>query len=88
MKEKASCFQVEQLPKILLNCLRRAAALYNLGIVAILLANTRKSLKFYRFELAQNLVSFIDLNFFRLFLAYFAAEVGIVFNLFLNFEQK
>ena len=35
----------------------------NLGIVAILLANTKKSLKFYRFELAQTLVAFIDLIF-------------------------
>ena len=34
------------------NCLRRATALYNLGLVAILLANTRKPLKFYRFESA------------------------------------
>ena len=71
------------------NCLRGAATLYNLGIFAVLLANTRKSLKFYRFESEQNLVSFIDLNFFfRLFLVYFAAETGIVFNLFVNFEQK
>ena len=47
-------FQVEQLPKKFLNCLRKATVLYNLGTVAILLANTRKSLKFYRFELAQS----------------------------------
>ena len=67
----------------------RLLTLYNLGIFAVLLANTRKSLKFYRFESEQNLVSFIDLNFFfRLFLVYFAAEAGIVFNLFVNFEQK
>ena len=32
--------------------------------VAILLANTKKSLKFYRFELARILVSLIGLNFF------------------------
>ena len=32
---KASFFQVEQLPKIFLNRLRRATALYNLAIVAI-----------------------------------------------------
>ena len=66
----------------------RAKALYNLGIVAILLANTRKLLKFYRFESTQDFVFFIDLNFFFcLFLVYFAIETGIVFN-FLNFEQK
>ena len=57
-------------------------------IVAILLANTRKSLKFYRFKSAQILVSLISLNFFCLFLVYVAVEAGIVFNLFLNFEQK
>ena len=57
-------------------------------MVAILQANTRKSLKFYCFESAQILVSLISLNFFRLFLFYFAAEAGIVFNLILNFEQK
>ena len=34
------------------------AALCNLKIEAILLANTRKSLKFHRFELVQNLVYF------------------------------
>ena len=64
--DKQVFFQVEQqlLLKKFLNRLRRATALYDLGIVAILLANTRKSLKFYRFESAQNLVSFIDLNFF------------------------
>ena len=64
MNEKASFFQVEQLPNNFLDCLRRAPALYNLGVVAILLASTRKSLKFYHFESAQNLVSFIDLSFF------------------------
>ena len=38
----------------------------------------------------QSLLSCIDLKFilFRLFLGYFAAETGIVFNLFLNVEQK
>ena len=41
-------------------------AFFNLLIVAILLANTRKSLKFYRFESAQDLVSFINLDFFSL----------------------
>ena len=47
-----------------------------------MLANTRKSLKFYRSESAQILVRIF------FFLIYFAAEAGIVFNLFLNFEQK
>ena len=63
-REKASFYQVEQMPKKFLNYLCRATALYNLGIVVILLANTRKSLKFYCFESAQNLVFFIDSNFF------------------------
>ena len=53
-----------------------------------LLANTRKSLKFYRFESAHVLVCLISLNFFCLFLVYFAAGAGNIFNLFLNFEQK
>ena len=88
MNKNASFFQLEQLPKIFLSCFSRATALYNLGIVAILLANLRKSLKFYCFESVQDLVSFFDLDFFRLFWVYFAAEAGIVFNLFLNFEQK
>ena len=65
-----------------------ATTFYNLEIIAILLVNTKKSLKFCRFGSAQNLVSFIDLNFFCMFLAYFAAKAGIVFNFFLNFEQK
>ena len=54
-------------------------------------ANTKKSLKFYRFESVQILVSLISLNFFFvfcLFLVYFAAKDGIVFNFFLNLEQK
>ena len=55
------------------------------SLLAILLANTRKSLKFYRFESARILVSLISLNF---FLVCFAAEAGSVFNFFLNFEQK
>ena len=76
------------MPKKFLSCLHRSTALHNLGIVAILLANTRKPLKFYRFELIQILVSFIDLNFFRLLLVDFAAKAGIVFNLLLNSEQK
>ena len=47
-----------------------------------LLANTRKSLKFFCFESAQILVSLISLNFFFfcLYLVYFAAEADIVFN--------
>ena len=57
-------------------------------MVAILTASTRKSLKFYRFESVQILVSLISLNVFCLFLVFFAAEVSVVFNLFLNFEQK
>ena len=64
MNKKASFFQVEQLPKIFLNCFRKATALYNLIIVEVLFANTRKSQNFYHFDSAQNLVSFIDLNFF------------------------
>ena len=40
---------------------------FNLIIVAILLANTRKPLKFYHFESVQDLVSFINLDFFFLF---------------------
>ena len=38
----------------------------------------------------QSLVSCIDLNFiiFRLFLGYFAAETGIVFNLFLKWSKN
>ena len=68
--------------------MRKATALYSLGIVAILLANTIKSLKFYHFKSAQNLVSFIDLHFFCWFAVDFADEAGIVFNLFLNFDQK
>ena len=55
---------------------------YSLRTIAILLANTRKLLKFYRFESVQNLVSFC------LLLVYFAAEASLIFNLFLNFEQK
>ena len=41
-----------------------------------------------RYESAQILVPLICLNFFCLFLVHFAAKAGIVFNLFLNFEQK
>ena len=55
-------------------------------MVAILLANTRKSLKFYRFELARILASLISVIFF--FLVCFAAEAGNVFNLFSNLDQK
>ena len=55
-REKASFFQVEQLPKKILNCLRKTKALYNLGIVASLLANTRKSIKSYGLESAQNIL--------------------------------
>ena len=45
-------------------------------------------MKFYRFKSAQILVSLISLNFlFGLFLVYFTAETGIVFNSFLNIEQ-
>ena len=69
-------------------CWSRATAFYNLGIVAIFFANTKKSLKFCRFESAQNFVSFVDLIAFCMSLVYFAPEAGIVFNLFLNFEQK
>ena len=84
-KEKKQAFLKLNNCKKILNCLRRATALYNLRIVAILLTNTRKLLKFYRFESAQNLVSFIDMNLFFVFLVYIAAKAGIVFNLFLNF---
>ena len=45
-EKKQAFFQVE-LSTNFLNCLRRATALYNLGILAILLAST-KSLKFFR----------------------------------------
>ena len=36
-----------------------ATALYNLGIAAILLANTEKTLKFHCLKSVQNLVSFL-----------------------------
>ena len=56
-------------------------ALYILGIVTILLASKRKTLKCYRFESVQ--VSFLLHNFFfRLLVVYFAAEASIVFNFF------
>ena len=42
-------------------------ALDTLGIVAILLASKRISLKFYRFESVQNLVSFLRFEFFFAF---------------------
>ena len=45
-------------------------------------------MKFYRFKSAQILVSLISLNFFLFVLVYFTAEAGIVFHLFLNFEQN
>ena len=46
-----------------------AKALFNLGIVAILHANIRKSQQFHRFELVHNLVSSdLRFNLFRLFL--------------------
>ena len=51
-----------------------ATAFFNLVIVAILLANPRKSLKFYRFESVQDLLSFINLDFF---------SFSFVLNLFL-----
>ena len=42
-------------------------------------------IKFYRFGSGQNLVSF----FFHLkYVLIFVAEAGIIFNVFLNFEQK
>ena len=47
---------------------------FNLVIVAILLANTRKPLKFYRFESVQDLVSLINLDVF---------SFSFVLNLFL-----
>ena len=55
-KLKKQPFSSRTTAKKILNCWRRATALYNIGIVAILLANTSKSLNFYRFESAQNLV--------------------------------
>ena len=65
--------------------------LYNLRIVAILLADTGKSLKFYRFESIQ-FSFFSDLKFILLrlilILFFFTAEAGIILNLFLNFVQK
>ena len=47
-------------------------------------------LKFYHFESAQNLASFLirNLYIFCLFLIFFAAETGIVLNLILNFKQN
>ena len=50
---------------------------------------TGKSLKFHRFESAQNFKFFSDLKFllFSLFLI-FSAKDGIDPNLYLNFEQK
>ena len=83
---KARFFQVEQQPKnFSIACAEQQSfiILNSCNFVA----NGRKSLKFYRFEAVQILVSLISLNCF-LFLIYFAAEAGIVFNLFLNFEQK
>ena len=62
--------------------------LYNLEMVAILLANTRKSLKLYCFESDQNLVSFIDMKFFFVFFFILLPRLALCFNLFLNFVQK
>ena len=58
-------------------------------IVVVLLANTKKSLKFYCLESVQNFLSFFNLKFilFCLFLINFAAEAGIVPDM-LNFVQK
>ena len=60
------------------------------NIVSILPANTRKSVKFRRFESAQNLISFLEWKFipFLFVLYFFTAKAGIVLNLFLNFEQN
>ena len=64
----------------------------NLEIVTILLANTGKSLKFYRFETVQSLLFsfFLDSKFihFRLLLIFFTAAASIVLNLFSTFEQN
>ena len=75
--KKASFFQVKQLPKKFLNCLRRATELHNLEIVAILLANIKKSLRFYRFESAQILLIFVWFEFFLFFFILFCTEAGI-----------
>ena len=72
-------------PRIFFVSLALALASSLVSSTPPLVANTRKSLKFYRFESARILVSLISLNF---FLVCFAAEAGSVFNLFLNFEQK
>ena len=83
--KKQAFFQVEQLPKNFSIACAEQQSFIILNSCNILLANTRKSLKFYRFNSAQILASLISLNFFCLFLVYFAAETGIAFNFFLNF---
>ena len=70
-KEKKQAFQIAKEKKQALNKrqkknfnrLHTATGLYDFEIAAILLANTKKSLKFYRFESVHILVSFIDLSF-------------------------
>ena len=65
-------------------------ALYNLGIVAVLLANW-KITKIPSFWISTEFSFFLDLKFVLvgLFLIYFfIAQADIVIYLFLNFEQK
>ena len=66
--------------------LKSATAFHNLRTIAIVLANTRKSRKFHCFESLQNFVSFlIKIYSSSLVLDFFAHEVGIVLNMFINF---
>ena len=79
-QEKTSFFKLN-------NCQKFSQLLAQSNGVAILLANTKKSLKFNRFESAQNLVSFTDLNFLFVF-GIFCCRGWHCFHLFLNFEQN
>ena len=58
-KAKKQAFLFEQVPKNILAARAVDTSLYTLKIVAILLVNARKALKFYRFESVQSLVSFL-----------------------------
>ena len=61
--QKASFFSLNDSPKFSQLPAQYAAALYNIGRVAILLASTGKSLKFRYFGSMQNLVSNSSLKF-------------------------
>ena len=80
--------QALRLPKNFLNCWHRTTALFSLGIVAILLAHTRNSRKFYRFDSAQNLVSFFNLSFFWFVFGLFCCQGWHSFKFVLKFRAK